>query len=110
MDLPSENIFVWNERGLNSAVCRNVVRDAVSSEQATLICLSETKLSIITERIIMQMLGVDFDYVYLRAAQTRGGILVAWRRDVWSALQRWTFALTPSQLVFSQLQPPPLGA
>lgn len=83
MDLPSENIIIWNVRGLNSVARRNVVRDAVSTEHASLVCLSETKLNVINDRIIMQMLGVDFDYVYLPATQTRGGILLAWRRDIW---------------------------
>lgn len=84
MDCPSENIIVWNVRGLNAAARRNVVRDAVSSERASLVCLSETKLSVINDGTIMQMLGVDFDYVYLPAMQTRGGILLAWHRDIWA--------------------------
>lgn len=85
MDLPSENILVWNVRRLNAAASRHVVRDAVLSEQASLICLSETKLNVISSRLIMQMLGMDFDFDYLPADETRGGILLAWRRDTWSA-------------------------
>lgn len=32
----------------------------------------------------MQILGTDYDFVFLPAAQKRGGILLAWRIDVWS--------------------------
>jgi hypothetical protein len=33
---------------------------------------------------MFQILGAGFDYSYLPAAHTRGGILVVWRTAVWS--------------------------
>jgi hypothetical protein len=35
---------------------------------------------------VFQLLGSGFDYVYLPAGYTRGGILVAWLDTVWTVL------------------------
>jgi hypothetical protein len=34
----------------------------------------------------MDIVGLGFDYAYLPAEQTSGGILVAWHSAVWSSL------------------------
>jgi hypothetical protein len=44
----------------------------------SLVCLQETKLETISDYDVIQLVGTSFDYVYLPAVQTRGGILVAW--------------------------------
>jgi hypothetical protein len=41
------------------------------------VCLQETKLETISDYDVIQLVGTSFDYVYLPAVQTRGGILVA---------------------------------
>jgi hypothetical protein len=53
------------------------VRELVQSESASLICLQETKLYVIYNFDVIQILGPSFDYTYLPASNTRGGILVA---------------------------------
>jgi hypothetical protein len=72
--MSSENIFVWNVQGLNALAHRNVVCDLVVSEHPSLIYLQETKMHVISDYDIMQILGSICDYVYLPAALTRGGI------------------------------------
>jgi exonuclease III len=81
--LMDQYILVWNVRGLNARSHRATVHDLVASEHASLICL-ETKLDIISNNVVMELLGQGFSYVYLPAVHTHGGILVAWRRDCWA--------------------------
>jgi hypothetical protein len=63
-------------RGLNARSHRNGIRELVASERASLVCLQETKLYVISNYDVIQFLGPDFNYCYLPAEQTRGGILV----------------------------------
>ena len=81
----AENILIWNVRGLNSQARRNVVRELVVQERISLISLQETKLDDCDDRLILDMFGPLFDYFYLPAAHTCGGIFLAWRKDIWSA-------------------------
>lgn len=80
----SENILVWNVRGLNSPARRDTVRELIAAERPSLICLQETKLFVINDFDVLCIAGAGFDYVFLPAANTRGGILVAWRSDTWA--------------------------
>lgn len=77
----SKNILVWNVRGLNDATR---VRHLVSTERVSLLCLQETKMASINDYTLMQIVGAGFDYTYLPAARTRGGILVEWKSFIWS--------------------------
>ena len=78
-----ENFLVWNVRGLNSCARHNVVRDLVGQERVSLISLQETKLDDCDEAMIMDMFGLGFDFSFLPACHTCGGILLAWRNDTW---------------------------
>jgi hypothetical protein len=55
----------------------------VRSEKVALLCLQETKLNVVNDALILDILGLDFDYVALPAVSGCGGILVAWRKDLW---------------------------
>jgi exonuclease III len=83
--MDSENILVWNDRGLNGQAHRAAVAALVAQERVSLICVQETKISVIDGSIMNGMLGMSFQYAFLPTEGTRGGILVAWRVDVWSA-------------------------
>jgi hypothetical protein len=50
--------------------------------------IQETKLVVIDDYILCQLLGTGFDYAFLPAANTRGGggILVTWKASEWLAL------------------------
>jgi exonuclease III len=76
------SIFNWNVRGLNAPLHREVVRFLVQLVNPKLVCLQETKLSLITLQLATETLGQRFnDYKYLRANGTRGGILLGWHSD-----------------------------
>ena len=78
------NVLVWNVRGLNGRAHRDAVHMLVDQETVSLLCLQEIKLDTVDDTLISTMLGTAFDYSYLPAVHTCGGILVAWRRDTWS--------------------------
>lgn len=78
----NENILVWNMRGLNSRARRDAVCDVVHDERVSLLCLEKTKMDVIPSRIILEMLGLDFDYSFLPAVGRFGGVLLAW----WTAV------------------------
>jgi exonuclease III len=54
------------------------VRSVVTTTNASIVCLQETKLVVVSLSIIMETQGADFDaYFCLLAVDTRGGIIVA---------------------------------
>ena len=79
-----ENCLIWNVRGLNSRARRNVVRELVDQENISLLSLQETKLQDCTESVVLETCGANFDFVFKPAANTCGGIFLAWRRDTWA--------------------------
>ena len=79
-----ENCLVWNVRGLNSKAHRNVVRELVAQENISLLSLQETKLEVCPHGLILEMCGTGFNYFFLPATNTCGGILLAWRSNTWA--------------------------
>lgn len=77
-------MLVWNVSGLNSGAHRDAVRELVAAEHPSFVCLQETKLAVILDFDVMQIVGSGYDFTFLPAAHTRGGILVAWRPSVWA--------------------------
>lgn len=72
-------IICWNVRGLNSRARRDAVRDIVCDSHASIVCLQETKLQLVDDSIIREMLGPCFtaNYFVLPASGTRGGMILA---------------------------------
>lgn len=83
--MDAENCLIWNVRGLNARAHRDMVRTVVDQENVSLLCLQQTKLSVINDQVINEMLGPSFAYDYIPAQNTREGILLAWRSHIWSA-------------------------
>lgn len=54
-------ILFWNIRGLNRKARRDAVRVMVASTSPEVVCLQETKKEAISRRMVMSMLGTDFD-------------------------------------------------
>ena len=79
-----ENCLVWNVRGLNSRARRNVLRELVAQENISLLSLQETKLDTYSANIIMEICGAGFTFLFLPASNTCGGILLAWKSNIWS--------------------------
>jgi exonuclease III len=55
-------ILSWNVRGLNEGVRRDTVRDLVCDTGSTIVCLKETKLSVVDHHDIAHTLGVKIHY------------------------------------------------
>ena len=56
----AENFLIWNVRGLNSRARRNVVKELVGEQRASLISFQETKLDTYTDVIVRDLLGLSF--------------------------------------------------
>lgn len=81
-------ILIWNVRGLNRKARRDAVRMMVESTRPDIVCLQETKKESISRFMVFSLLGNVFDqFTFLPAIGTRGGILLAWKGSVCSALQ-----------------------
>jgi exonuclease III len=74
----SENILIWNVQGLNAGLHHDAMRELVRVERPSIVCLQETKLNVIMNYDIAQLVGTGFDCCYLTADGTHGGILMAW--------------------------------
>ncbi|CAN6279296.1 unnamed protein product [Urochloa humidicola] len=66
----NENLVSWNMRGLNHRSRRSAINELVRSERVSLLYLQETKLDDVTKSLIIDMLGLDYDYFALPAAHT----------------------------------------
>ena len=62
---------------------RSVVREFLLQERATVLCLVETKLDVLTASMASELMGLAFDYVLLPSIGASGGIIVAWDRAEW---------------------------
>jgi exonuclease III len=73
-------IITRNVRGLNSSVWQDSLRTLVDSSKADIVCVQETKIANLSQRVILSALGTDFsDFVVLPAPGQSGGILMACR-------------------------------
>lgn len=76
--MDNTSILSWNVRGLNARARQNAVRTLIDDLRPSIVCLQETKLDVISQTVILSMLGRAFgDFAYLPASETRGGILIA---------------------------------
>jgi hypothetical protein len=74
---------IWNGRGLNSPARHLAVYQAISLPNAALVCIQETKMAVISDRVVRDFLGPSFDqFFFLPVDGTRGGILLAWQSVV----------------------------
>jgi hypothetical protein len=77
---PDISFAIWNGHGLNSPARRLAVYQAISPANAAMVCIQETKMVVILDRVVRECLGPSFDeFFYLPADGTRGGILLAWQ-------------------------------
>lgn len=78
------HILIWNMCGLNSTTRQDSVLVILNSAMIDIVCLQETKMEVVSRRLILSMLGADFDnnFVFLPSVGASGGILMAWRSKV----------------------------
>lgn len=65
---------------------RQVVRDLVVRNRASIVCLQETKLDSVDKNLILELLGPLFTdaFCFLPADGTRGGIILAFNSDLFN--------------------------
>jgi exonuclease III len=69
------------------SVEREEVQDAVQTllqvSRSDVVCFQETKMSVVSQRVLLSMLSSDFlSFIDLPANASSGGILVAWRQSL----------------------------
>ena len=76
------NLVCWNVRGLGCPKKCNVVRDVLRSSRGDLCCYQETKINELDYTYAARVLPTFFERncVYLNAIESRGGLLISWKR------------------------------
>lgn len=71
-------ILSWNVRGMNNSAKREDIKHMISLNRPDIVCLQETKMTVIDDTIVTEALGSTFtdNYRFLPADGTRGGILI----------------------------------
>jgi exonuclease III len=75
------HILIWNVWGLNAMTRQDAVWMLVNVAKVDIVCLQETKMAEVSRRLILSMLGSDFDNnsIFLPSVGASGGVLIAWR-------------------------------
>jgi hypothetical protein len=58
---PDISFAIWNGRGLNSPARRLAIFQAISPANAAVVCIQETKMAVISDRVVRDCLGPSFD-------------------------------------------------
>ena len=71
-----EKILIWNVRGLNSAARQDSLRTIVDASRADILCIQETKILAMSNRVLLSALGSDFsEFTAVPAVGASGGSL-----------------------------------
>lgn len=99
-------VLSWNVRGLNSGTKCEDVRQVISNSMADIVCIQETKISVVNDSIMNAVVGRAFagNYFYLPADGTRGGIILASRSPRLGLTNPHTSANTISTTVEDDLR------
>lgn len=74
--------ITWNIRGLNERPKRLAIRETMFREKPDIVCMQETKLEHIDDRIQKEICGRCLNgYITRPANGTIGGMLIAWRES-----------------------------
>ena len=76
-------ILSWNVRGLNDRDKRLQVRSFIKQWGADIICLQETKIELVSRRLVRSLWGIHHvDWMFLGSIGASGGILLMWDHRV----------------------------
>lgn len=67
------SVLCWNVRGLNDLAHRELVRQASASARPSVVCLQETKISSMTQQIVLDTLGQRISKFVTLGAEGKGG-------------------------------------
>ena len=80
------SLISWNVRGLNDPARRAAIRAFLDRSSCSIVCIQESKLSSFSAADHSEIAGPRFDmHAALDANGTRGGILLCWRSDRFTA-------------------------
>jgi hypothetical protein len=68
MVVPNLLLLNWNVRGLNAQIKWHAIKDMISAVKATLVCLQETKLAVISKATVTELLGGKLQIQFLLSA------------------------------------------
>ena len=81
-------ILSWNVRGLGGFVKRPEVRTLINEKNPSIVCIQETKLSVVDDVLCAALWGIRTpSYSYRSAVGASGGLLIMWDSsivEVWS--------------------------
>nr|XP_023884749.1 uncharacterized protein LOC111996948 [Quercus suber] len=76
-------LLSWNVRGLNNSRKREVCKNLLKEWRCDIVCLQETKLSLVNSVVLRSLSGSPFnDWAVLDAVQSSGGVLLVWDKRV----------------------------
>lgn len=97
-------LISWNVRGLGGAQKCCVVRDVIRASRCEICCLQETKINTMDVEYLARALPSFFERncVYVNAIESRGGMLISWKRcytlkNAWVTRHSCTALLQQSQ-------------
>ena len=103
MKIQKLSLLSWNCRGLGNLDKCFVVRNAIKNSRCDVCCLQETKWNAFHLTYFLSVFPSYFDhnYAYICAKSTRGGCVIAWRRNYllvnsWSTKNTITVVLLQS--------------
>ena len=82
-------ILSWNVRGANDGAKRKVLKAFIKMQRVDVVCLQETKLKEVSNRMIRSLgVGRLLEWVAIKAEGASGGILIFWDTRVIQLLEK----------------------
>ena len=82
-------ILSWNVRGANDGAKRKVLKAFIKMQRDDVVCLQETKLKEVSNRMIISLgVGRFLEWVNIKAEGASGGILIFWDTRVIQLLEK----------------------
>ena len=81
-------VLSWNVRGMHDPDKRMVIKSMVRKHKPDLVCLQETKMKEMSDRVVKSVgIGRNLGWVSLDARGAAGGVLVMWDKRVLEGLE-----------------------
>lgn len=75
-------IILWNVRGVNDSKKRGIIKGCLRRWKSDVICLQETKMNDINNRVISGLWSdKKVDWIFLLADGSAKGILITWDKE-----------------------------
>ena len=72
-------LMSWNVRGANDSNKRKLIKSFVRKQKVDLLCIQETKIQLMSERVVKSLgARIFLDWRALEAFGSTGGVLICW--------------------------------